>query len=55
MWLIAPKGATLVNLTYSTKLNLFPICFCYLYLKNIKKSMAYSSHGSHTGQLDFCN
>ena len=26
--------------------------FCKL---KIKKSVAYSSQGSHTGQLDFCN
>ena len=28
---------------------------CYFYFNYLIKSMAYSSQGSHTGQLDFCN
>ena len=30
--------------------------YIYIYILDLKnKSMAYSSQGSHTGQLDFCN
>ena len=31
------------------------IMFKHQPLKNDNKSVAYSSQGSHTGQLDFCN
>ena len=32
-----------------------PLLYIYIYILKKIKSVAYSSQGSHTGQLDFCN
>ena len=44
-------------LTYLLVLETIPLYNCILYEKKLaeeRKSVAYSSEGSHTGQLDFC-
>ena len=50
----------MLNLFYLPIYSIYHQCFIYIYIYiyiyiNKIKSVAYSSQGSHTGQLDFCN
>ena len=46
------------SLLFSLSLSLYLSCVCFNVFIKLKikfKSVAYSSQGSHTGELDFCN